>query len=130
MGSRFVCLKILQHPFTPSSFFYLSLVTGSIPYAWKFSRIIPIFKADGPPATTNYRLISLQPICAKLLKKVIHRNILDRFENNDILTKRHFGFLSISSTSDALITALHDWYGSISRQEEYFDGSFRSTQTI
>ena len=93
--------------------FNLSLTTGRVPDAWKVSRVIPIFKAGDPHAATNYRPISLQPICAKLLEKIIHRNILDHLANIDILTKRQFGFLPKSSTSDALITALHDWYGSI-----------------
>ena len=40
-------------------------------------------------------------------------HILDHLTNNDILTKRQLGFLPKSSTSDVLITGLHDWYGFI-----------------
>ena len=42
---------------------------------------------------------------------MIHGNILQHLNINGILTKRQFGFLPKSSTTDALTTALHDWYG-------------------
>ena len=93
------------------SLFNLSLSTGRIPDAWKLSRVVPVFKAGDPHEVSNYRPISLQPICGKLLEKIIHRNILCHLNTNGILTNRQFGFLPKSSTSDALATALHDWYG-------------------
>jgi hypothetical protein len=59
---------------------------------------------------SNYRPISLQPIVSKILERIIHKHILDHLNVNNILTNRQFGFLPKSSTSDAFITALHDWY--------------------
>ena len=89
----------------------LSLSTGRIPDAWKLSRVVPVFKAGDPHAVSNYRPISMQPICGKLLEKIIHRNILRYLNTKGILTNRQFGLLPKSSTSDALTTTLHDWYG-------------------
>ena len=43
----------------------------------------------------------------------MHRNLLDHLTINDMLDKLQFGFLPKSSTPHALITAIHDWYGSI-----------------
>ena len=93
------------------SLFNLSLSTGRIPDAWKLSLVVPVFKAGDPHEVSNYRPKLLQPICGKLLEKVIHRNILCHLNTNGILTNRQFGFLPKSTTSEALTTALHDWYG-------------------
>ena len=60
---------------------------------------------------SNYRPISLQPIFCKLLEKAIHGSVLQHLNSNNILTDRQFGFLPKSSTTDALTTALHEWYG-------------------
>ena len=51
------------------SIFNLSLSTGRIPDAWKLSRVVPVFKAGDPHEVSNYRPISLQQICGKLLEK-------------------------------------------------------------
>lgn len=90
--------------------FNLSLTTGSVPCAWKISRVIPIHKSGDRNLVSNYRPISLQPIVCKILERIIHKHILHHLQDNNILTNRQFGFLPKSSTSDALITALHDWY--------------------
>lgn len=107
-----VMLKRTSSSISPilSYLFNLSLTTGRIPDAWKLSRVIPVFKSGDPHAASNYRPISLQPICCKLLEKVIHSQVLHHLNSNNILTDRQFGFLPRSSTSDALTTALHDWY--------------------
>lgn len=97
--------------------FNLSLSTGRIPDAWKLSRVVPVFKSGDPHAASNYRPISLQPICCKLLEKIIHRHILHHLSSNNILTPRQFGFLPNSSTTDALITALHEWYGHLEERK-------------
>ena len=90
--------------------FNLSISTGAVPSAWKLSRVIPIFKSGDRHSVTNYRPISLQPIVGKLLERIIHKHILAHLHSNNVLTKQQFGFLPKSSTSDALLTALHDWY--------------------
>ena len=90
--------------------FNLSLSTGRIPEAWKLSRVIPIFKSGDPHSASNYRPISLQPICGKLLEKVVHGQVVQHLFINNILSDRQFGFLPRSSTTDALTTALHEWH--------------------
>ena len=90
--------------------FNLSLSSNQIPDAWKLSRVITIFKSGDPQSACNYRPIFLQPICCKLLEKVVHGQVLQHLFVNNILTDRRFGFLPRSSTMDALITALHEWH--------------------
>ena len=113
-GITSLMLKGTAYTVSPilSDIFYLSLSTGRIPDAWKLStcRVVPVFKSDDPHTASNYRPISLQPICCNLLEKVIHGSVLQHLNSNNILTDRQFGFLPKSSTTDALTTALHEWY--------------------
>ena len=112
-GITSLMLKGTAYTVSPILFdvFNLGLSTGCIRDAWKLSRVVPVFKSGDPHTTSNYRPISLQPICCKLLEKVIHGFVLQHLNSNNILTDRQFGFLPMSSTSDALTTALHEWYG-------------------
>ena len=112
-GITSLMLKGTAYTVSPilSDIFNLSLSTGRIPDAWKLSRVVPVFKSGDPHTASNYRPISLQPICCKLLEKVIHGSVLQHLNSNNILTDRQFGFLPKSSTTDALTTALHEWYG-------------------
>ena len=47
----------------------LSLATGAVPTAWKVSRVSPIFKEGDPLDTSNYRPISVIPVCMKVFEK-------------------------------------------------------------
>ena len=88
----------------------LSISTGTTPSAWKLSRIIPIFKSGDRHSASNYRPISLQPIVCKTMERIIHQRMLHHLNLNKVLTPHQFGFLPKSSTADALLTALNDWY--------------------
>ena len=112
--------------------FNLSLSTGSVPSAWKLSRVIPIFKSGDRQSASNYmyRPISLQPIIGKLLERLIHQNILQHLRINNILTPRQFGFLPQSSTSNALTTALHDWYLTLEKRRDIAVALFDLTKAF
>jgi len=110
--------------------FNLSLTTGCVPSAWKLSRVIPIFKSGDRQSASNYRPISLQPIIGKLLERVIHEHILQHLHVNNILTPRQFGFLPKSSTSDALITALRDWYNALEKRHSVAVALFDLTKAF
>ena len=110
--------------------FNLSISTGSVPSAWKLSRVIPIFKSGNRQSASNYRSISLQPIIGKLLERLIHQNILQHLRINNILTPRQFGFLPQSSTSDALTTAFHDWYLSLEKRKDIVVALFDLTMAF
>ncbi len=48
----------------------LNLSTGSVPSAWKLSRISPIFKEGDTLNINNYRPISVIPTCMKFFEKL------------------------------------------------------------
>ena len=99
------CYFYLHH----RTLFNLSLFTGRVSDAWKVSHVIPIFLRPVtpilPPTTDRYISTRSVPNC---WKKITHRNILEHLVSNGILTKRQFGFLPRSSTSDALITGSNE----------------------
>ena len=104
--------------------FNLSLSSGKVPHDWKISRIIPIFKSGDKKSVKNYRPISLQPIISKMLEKIIHKHILFHLQNNNLLTNSQFGFLPRSSTTDALLTAIHDWHTDFQAHRDVAVGLF------
>ncbi len=59
-----------------------------------------------------------------MLEKIIHKHILFHLQDNNLLTNRQFGFLPRSSTSDALLTAFHDWYSNIEARRDVAVGLF------
>ena len=103
----------------------LSTSTGSVPRTLKLSRVIPIFKS-----ASNYRPISLQPIIGKLLERLFHQNILQHLRINNIFTPLQFCFLPQSSTSDALTTALHDWYLTLEKRKDIAVALFDLTKAF
>ena len=50
--------------------FNLSLIEGVIPFEWKETNIIPLFKKCSRNKSENYRPVSLTSVICKLLKKV------------------------------------------------------------
>ena len=94
-------------------------------------RVIPLFKSGDHQSVSNYRPISLQPIIGKLLgKPLIHQNILQHLRTNNILTPRQYGFLPQSSSSDALTTALHDWYLCLEKRKDIALALFNLTKAF
>ena len=113
MVSPVWCLRELHILLAQSCLIFSILVSLLAAYLMpgSLSRVVPVFKSSDPHTASNYRPISLQPIGCKLLEKVIHGSVLQHLNSNNILTDTQFGFLPKSSTTDALTTALHEWYG-------------------
>ena len=45
--------------------------TGMFPDSWKYANIQSIFKKENREIKSNYRPISLLPICGKILEKIV-----------------------------------------------------------
>jgi exonuclease III len=48
-----------------------SLKKGTVPSSWKKARVTPIFKADSPLSPSNYRPISILPVCMKIFERAV-----------------------------------------------------------
>ena len=81
----------------------------SIPSQWKLADIVLIFKGKGSKYdVNNYRTISLTSTVCKLMESVIHNNISDHCNLNNILTPEQHGFRNNHSTTSVLLESLND----------------------
>ena len=69
-------------------------------------------------ATGNYRPISLTSVSCKLLEHIICRHLLNRFEENSILTNLNHGFRSGYSCETQLLTTANDLLQSFDRRKQ------------
>ena len=81
----------------------LSFTKGIFPELLKTVKVIALFKSGSADELNNYRPISLLSIFDKIMEKIMHRQLYDFFENNQVLFKNQFGFRKGCSTAHSLI---------------------------
>ena len=74
------------------------LKTGMFPNAFKKSNITPLFKKGNSSLLTNYRPISLLPTMSKIFKRMIHSQMYEYFNNNNLLAVQQYDFGNMHST--------------------------------
>ena len=95
------CAKELSIPL--AHLFNLSLKTGEMPTLWKSANIA----GDSRELVTNYRSISLLPIPAKCLERIVYSAIYDHV--SPFLTDWQHGFVKGRSCETQLILTHHHW---------------------
>ena len=78
--------------------------TGIFPDSLKVAKIIPIFKSGDSNELSNYRPISLLTSFSKIFEKVIHKQLYDYLNENELLCPQQFGFRPNCSTELACAT--------------------------
>ena len=106
-----LCAKEVAPALT--SIFNKSMLTGELPCDWLAANISPIHKKGDRAAASNYRLVSLTPICCTIemfehIIMIIHSNIPRHFDKHQVLTHRQHGFRSKHSCESQLILTIHD----------------------
>ena len=86
--------------------------TGKFPSLWKQANVQPVHKKNSRQDKTNYRPISLLPICSKIFEKILFDPIYNHLSNNDLLTKHQSGFRPGDSTINQLLAITHSIYES------------------
>ena len=74
------------------------ITTGIFPDSFKKSKIIPLFKKGEPSLLVNYRPISLLPTISKIFERIIHNQMYDYFNDNNLLAEQQYGFRKLHST--------------------------------
>ena len=72
--------------------FNISIQSGSVPWGWKSSMIVPIPKDGEKYVPTNYRPISLLPIVSKILERHIHSKIMIHLQVSYPVSDKQWGF--------------------------------------
>ena len=79
-----------------------SLITGIYPERLKLAKISPIHKKNDIKHIENYRPISLLPIFSKIYEKVVHKQLQNYFEINNLFNQNQYGFRKNHSTELAI----------------------------
>ncbi len=95
--------------FPLATIFNYSLCTGTIPGEWKQAQVTPVFKDGSRQDTSNYRPISVIPLCMKVFEKVVHAQLYDHISRNNLLNQFQSGFRPGYSTATAL-TDVSDYF--------------------
>ena len=86
------------------------LENGVFPDSWKKANIIPVHKKGDKCLITNYRPVSLLPICSKIFEKLIYNSLYKFLEDRNLLNPNQSGFRSGDSCINQLISITHDIY--------------------
>lgn len=78
------------------------------PETWKLAKIVPLHKKGDKAKVENYRPISLLPAFSKIAEKVIHKQLYDYMEINNLFPENQFGFRRGKSTAQALNTIIYE----------------------
>ena len=94
------------------------LSEGVFPKAWKFANVQPIYKKNSRQIKSNYRPISLLPVCGKILEKIVFDELYSFMDNNNLISKDHSGFRPGDSTINQLISITSSIFESFENFEE------------
>ena len=86
------------------------LETGSYPQTWKMANVLPVHNKESRLIKTNYRLISLLPICGKIFEKLIFDTIYGYVCINNLLTPNQSGFRPGDTMVNQLMSITHSIY--------------------
>jgi len=98
--------------------FQKSITTGLFPDIWKYANVQPIHKKSNRQDKSNYRPISLLPICGKLLEKVVFDEVYSYLNSHNLLSKNQSGFRPGDSTIYQLISITSKIYESFENYDE------------
>jgi hypothetical protein len=93
--------KVISKPLT--HIFNLTFTTGIIPEQIKTSLVTPMFKSNEENKFENYRPISVLTCFAKILEKLVYKQLINYVEKNKILSEHQYGFRKNRSTELAII---------------------------
>ena len=110
-----ICNDTVVHPL--QIIFNNILDTCIYPDLWKLANVSPIFKKGNKQLMSNYRPISLLPICGKLFEKIVFNDMYSYLQLNNLITKNQSGFRPGDSTTNQLLFLPDDIHKSFDSKE-------------
>ena len=92
--------------------------SGLFPDSWKYANVQPIYKKENRHTKSNYRPISLLPICGKILEKIVFDQVYAFLNVNNLLSKKQSGFRPGDSTIYQLLSITSTIYESFEKYDE------------
>ncbi len=112
-------LKLVNDALSPilAKLFNKYMGEGIFPDELKIAKIIPLYKNDGKvDDVSNYRPISMLPTFAKIFEKLIHKELSNFLDENNIINESQYGFRKKHSTFHALAHATENIYRSLDKK--------------
>ena len=91
---------------------------GIFPDCWKYANVQPIHKKNSRQIISNYRPISLLPICSKILEKIVFDQVYAFLNTNNLLSINQSGFRPGDSTIYQLLSITSTIYDSFENYDE------------
>ena len=91
---------------------------GEFPDSWKYANVQPIHKKENRQIISNYRPISLLPICGKILEKIVIDQVYTFLNVNNLLSKNQSGFRPGDSTIYQLLSITSTIYQNFENYDE------------
>ena len=89
-----------------TSLFNYSLQEKVVSSAWKRSHITPVYKGGASDDPSNYCPIAVIPVVAKVLEKIVSKQLSMYLERNNLLYPHQGAHHSGNSTEDILLLAV------------------------
>ena len=93
--------------------FRCTLFHGIVPKEWREALVTPIYKKGSHHHAENYRPISLTSILCKTMERFVRDHLVTHLMDNNLLSKRQFGFINGRSTTLQLLTYLDECLNTI-----------------
>ena len=85
---------------------------------WKRGNIVPIRKKGDKQTLKNYRLVSLLPICGKILERLMFNEMFKFLIENELISSDQYGFKPGDSCVNQLVSITHEIYKSFDKGHE------------
>ena len=96
--------------------FNASIRTGCFPDMWKEANMCAVWKGKGcKKDPSSYRSISVHPVLASVLEKVVAAQLKNDCNRNAIMPNQQVGFRKGFSCELAVLRALESWYSSLDK---------------
>ena len=80
-----------------------SIEHSIFPDLMKIAKVTPLYKKDDVHKLINYRPISVLPVMSKIFERVLHNQLCEYFNRNDLLYSSQYGFRGKHSTELAAL---------------------------
>ena len=92
--------------------FKQSMEIGSFPSEWKKGNVVPVHKKHDKQSLSNYRPVSLLPICGKIFERLIFNEMFEFFIENELISPNQSRFKPGDSCTNQLLARTHEIYKS------------------